>query len=783
MWKFMKAIIMAGGEGSRLRPLTCDCPKPMMRLMDKPVMQYALELLRTHGITEIAATLGYLPDAISDYFGDGADFGVNIEYFIEKTPMGTAGGVKQAERFLNETFIVLSGDGVTDLDVTAALRFHRSKKSKATLVLRREENPAEYGVVLTEPDGRIRSFYEKPSRCDILSDTINTGVYILEPEILSRIPSDRPFDFGHDLFPRLVEENLPVWGYVMDGYWCDIGDVNAYLAAHRAAMDGEIHLDGIFPCPGKAVVMPGASVDRAAVLEAPCLICSGAQVRAGAHVGAYSVVGENSIVGSHASLKRAVLWPGAQAAAHAHAHGCVLAAHSILEHGAQAYEEAVLGTGASAGERASILPGVKLWPGKSAADGERLDSNLVWGSRRAEGFAAGSLALTSPAQAARAAQACAAVLKSSELLLGRGASSVAAALWHAVASGAMAQGIQILDAGVCTLPQLRHAQASLHAPAAALVTDSRLIPMGGSGAPLPAKLQRAVNTMNARHDYAGPFSGLTRPVQPAGRTDIAYVADAAACFEADCKAAAKTAIHAQSPHLLSIAERAFSRAGLTVRSGWEDDMMELAPGELGVWLDERGETAVFSDENGALSEAEQQLLCAWTALEYGERELLLPVSATRAAEVLAQRYRARAVYVSGENSVWANALADHSPFQFMLWFDGVRSSLCALSLLTENSLTLDEWRKSMPLVHRRSRTVSVPLSDAGRILHAFADRERDAELGGGVRFLRDGGWAWVCPDEQKPLFRIVTESASAEFARELCDFCERELRSLSSVQN
>lgn len=119
----------------------------------------------------------------------------------------------------------------------------------------------------------------------------------------------------------------------------------------------------------------------------------------------------------------------------------------------------------------------------------------------------------------------------------------------------------------------------------------------------------------------------------------------------------------------------------------------------------------------------------------------------------------------------------------MLWFDGVRSSLCALSLLTENKLTLDEWRKSMPRVHRRSRTVSVPLSDTGRILHAFADRERSAELGGGVRFLREGGWAWICPDEQKPVFRIVTESVSAEFARELCDFCERELRSLSSVQN
>ena len=774
----MKAIIMAGGEGSRLRPLTCDCPKPMMRLMDKPVMQYALELLRAHGITQIAATLGYLPDAITDYFGDGADFGVDINYFIERNPLGTAGGVKQAQAFLDETFIVLSGDGVTDLDITAAVEFHRKKGALATLVLRREANPTEYGVVCTDSDGRINGFYEKPGRCDILSDTINTGIYILEPEILQKIPADRSFDFGHDLFPQLVQEGAAVWGYVMDGYWCDIGDVRAYLGAHMAAMDGRIHLEGIFPRPGKPVVLPGAVIDKTAILESPCYIANGAQIRAGAHIGAYCVVGENCIIGAHASLKRSVLWSGAQLESRAQARGCVLASHAVLESGAHAYEESVLGTGASAGERAAILPGVKLWPGKNALEGERLESNLVWGSRRSEGFAAGTFALTSPAQAIRAAQACASVLKPQELLLGRSASTVADALWHAVAAGAMAQGVQVIDAGICTLPQLRHAQDLLRTDAAAMVTDSRLIPLNENGARLSAKLQRAVNTMNARHDYSGPFCGLTRSVQSAGQTDIAYIADAAACFESNPSSAPKTALHAQSPHLLSIAERAFSRAGLSVRAGWEDDMMELAPGEIGAWLDERGETAVLSDEFGALTEAEQQLMYAWIALEYGERELILPVSATRAVAELTERYHARATYVTGESSVWMNALAEQSRLQFMLWFDGVRSALCAISLLTEHGLTLNDWRRSMPRIHRRSRTVSVPISETGRILHHFADSEPRAELGGGVRFTRDGGWAWICPDEQRPEFRIVAESASAEFARELCDFCESELNRL-----
>ena len=776
----MKAIIMAGGEGSRLRPLTCDCPKPMMRLMDKPVMQYALELLRGHGITEIAATLGYQPDAITDAFDDGADHGVSLKYYIEKTPLGTAGGVRQAADFLDDAFVVLSGDGITDLDLSAAAAFHRAKNAQATLVLRREKDPTEYGVVSTGPDGRVDGFYEKPGRCDIVSDTINTGIYILEPELLERIPLDRPFDFGHDLFPALVREGARIFGYVMEGYWCDIGDVRAYLSAHKAAMDGEIRLDGLSPRPGGIAVMPGASVDRTATLEAPCLIASGAQIRAGAHIGADTVVGENCIVGERASLKRAILWPGAQVGAHAQARGCVLAAHACLGEGAQAYEESVLGAGAATGERSVLAPGVKLWPGKCAPDGERLEANLVWGSRRAEGFSGGAFILSSPAQTLRAAQALAAVMKPRELVLGRGLSTVSGALWHDVASGAMSQGIQVIDAGVCTLPQLRHALSSLRADAAALVCDDRLIPLNANGARISNRQQRAINTMHARHDFTGPFCGITRPVISAGHTDIAYIADAAACFEGDGHRAPNIAIHAQSPHLLSLAERTFTRAGLSVRAGWEDDMMELAPGELGVWLDEHGETAVLSDERGALSEADQQLMLVWTALKLGERELLLPMSATRAAAELAGRYGARTSYIVGETAVWMDELAERAPIQFQLWFDGIRASLQALSLLANEGLTLDAWRHSVPQIHRRSRTVGVPVSETGRILHAFAEQEQDVELGGGIRFRRGDGWAWICPDEQHPEFRIVAESANAEFARELCDFCEGELKKLTA---
>ena len=769
---------MAGGEGTRLRPLTCDCPKPMIQLMNRPVMQYALALLRRHGVTQVAATLGYLPDAIMDHFEGGDAFGVDLRYFIEKTPLGTAGGVKQAAGFLDETFAVLSGDGITDLDLAAAAAFHREKGALATLVLKRADNPLDYGVVLTGPDGRVQSFHEKPDWSEVVSDTVNTGIYILEPQALDHIPDDRPCDFGHDLFPALVKAGLPVYGYVMDGYWCDIGDVRAYLAAHADAMEGRIRVEGFAPRSGRVVQMPGASVDRAAVLEGPCLIGANARVLAGAYVGPYSVIGPDCVVGEGASVKRAVLWRGARLDRGAQARGCVLGAGAALGEGAQAYEESVLGTGAMLGERAVLLPGVKLWPGKRGADGERLEANLVWGSRREAGFRGGALSLSSPAQAARAIQAVVSALQPREMLLGRASGGAAHALWHAAAAGALAQGVPVLDAGECALPALRCAQRALGNPWAALVTGDGLIPLSPGGARLTSRQQRAVTARYARQDFAAPFSGQTPSLSPAGPVDAAYAAWAAALFDADPADAPPVALWAADGLLSRLAERAFERAGLRVRTAAANDPA-LAPGEIGVALDDGGEGCSLCDEQGALTEGEGQLLRAWTALEKGEDALLLPAEATRAVQALAQERGARVEFAGGERALWLSTLAEHHPLQFALQCDGIAAALAALGALASKKLTLADWRRGMPAVSRRSRSVSVPLSQAGRVIRTLAQRERDVELGGGMRLRRPGGWAWICPDERRAGFLVVAEAANDETARELCDFCERELKRLA----
>ena len=224
----MQAVIMAGGRGTRLMPLTKDTPKPMIKLLDKPVMLYAVELLKKHGVTDIAATLGYLPEQIENYFGNGEQFGVKMTYFTEKTPLGTAGGVKNCASFLREdTFVVLSADGYSEADLSAAIRYHKAKRSVFTVVAKKVDDPVGLGVLERDENGVIRSFAEKP--VGVRSALVNTGIYVVDRRVLDLIP-DGPYDFGKQLLPRLVGVAR---AYRDDAYWSDVGTLESYYETNK----------------------------------------------------------------------------------------------------------------------------------------------------------------------------------------------------------------------------------------------------------------------------------------------------------------------------------------------------------------------------------------------------------------------------------------------------------------------------------------------------------------------------------------------------------------------
>ena len=377
----MRAVLMAGGSGTRLRPLTCDLPKPMVPILNRPIAEHIINLLRRHQITEIIATLHYLPDVMRDYFHDGRDFGVQMTYAVEEDqPLGTAGCVKNVAELLDDTFLVISGDSITDTDLSDAIQFHKERGSKATLVLASMPNPLDFGVVITDENQRIQRFLEKPSSSEIFSDTVNTGTYILEPEVLEYLPPNREADFSKDLFPLLLEKNLPMYGYVTKGFWCDVGHLDAYRAAQYAALSHKVKLEVAYEerSPGLWVGQ-NTYIDGTARIATPVLIGSNCRIGSRVQIEAGTVIGDNVTIGADADLKRPVIWNGVTLGEESHLRACVTARGTRVDRRAHVLEGAIVGSLSVVGEEAVVNPDVRIWPSKRIDPGAIVNMNLIWG--------------------------------------------------------------------------------------------------------------------------------------------------------------------------------------------------------------------------------------------------------------------------------------------------------------------------------------------------------------------------------------------------------------------
>src|ERR1700761_253075 len=299
---------MAGGEGTRLRPMTANQPKPLLPVANRPIMEHVLRLLRRHGFTATVVTVQFLAALVRNYFGDGEDFGMELQYATEEMPLGTAGSVKNAEDALrDEPFLVISGDALTDIDLTAMVRFHKEQGALVTVGLTRVPDPLEFGIVIADEDGRIQRFLEKPTWGQVFSDTVNTGIYVMEPEVFDFIPAAEQVDWSEDVFPALLAKDKLLYGYVADGYWEDVGTHEKYLKAHADVLSRRVavELDAFEVAPG-VWVGEGAHVDPGAKLEGPLYIGDYAQVESGAELLEYTVLGSNVVVKHDASLHRAI---------------------------------------------------------------------------------------------------------------------------------------------------------------------------------------------------------------------------------------------------------------------------------------------------------------------------------------------------------------------------------------------------------------------------------------------------------------------------------------------
>lgn len=362
----MKAVILVGGEGTRLRPLTCNTPKPMLPLVNRPLLEHVVAYLRRYGIDDIVLSMCYKPDVIRGHFGGGAPFGAHLAYEVEQEPLGTAGAVKNAERHLgSETFFVFNGDIITDLDLGAMLDFHRSRGSKATIALTPVEDPTAYGLVETDADGRVRQFLEKPSWDRVTTNMINAGTYILEPDVLSLIPPNAYYMFERGLFPLLLQRKDQICGYPSDAYWLDIGTPQKYLTAHLDALGGKISLGMLGTCAKDGVWLgEGCTIAPTAKIVPPVVLGAGVEIDQNATLIGPLVVGDHCQIGREAVLEGSVVWRGTSIGQQVSVKGCLVGANCTIDAGASLSGGAVMADGCSIGTGNRLENGIRIWPGK-----------------------------------------------------------------------------------------------------------------------------------------------------------------------------------------------------------------------------------------------------------------------------------------------------------------------------------------------------------------------------------------------------------------------------------
>ncbi len=456
-----KAVIMAGGFGTRLRPLTMNIPKPMVPILNTPMIEHIVNLLKKHDISDIVSVLYFQPEKITSYFENGAAFGINMSYVLAQADYGTAGAVKNAQEHLGERFIIISGDVLTDFDLTAALNFHIEKKSMATILLTRVTSPLQYGIVMTDKEGKITRFLEKPSWGQVFSDTINTGIYILEPEVLDLIPWHEEFDFSKDLFPLMLKRGMPLYGYIANGYWRDVGNLDEYQFGQSDALNKKVDLkvNGIqsanLICGSNCKVAPTARFSGFNILGNDCIIGDHAVLHD-------TVLGSSVHVGQGSRLSGSTIWSSSTIGDFSQLTDVVICSDTRVGDSVTIAENVFIADNCSIADSARLCSNIKLWPEKSVQEGATLAHSMVQEEKWArELFTDARISGLSnieihPEFGAKLGSSIGLTLgKNAVLLASRDSDNVSRIMKRAITAGLTSVGVNINDLQQISIPQTR----------------------------------------------------------------------------------------------------------------------------------------------------------------------------------------------------------------------------------------------------------------------------------------------------------------------------------------
>ena len=829
----MKAVIMAGGEGTRLRPQTSNLPKPMLPLVGRPMMEHIVSLLRRHGITDIVVTVAFLPNAIRSYFGDGSELGVSMVYATEESPLGTAGSVRNAREQLTERFLVISGDVLTDIDLTSVIDFHEKNEALATIALCAVENPLEFGIVITREDGTIERFLEKPGWGQVFSDTINTGIYVLEPEIFERIPGGRSVDFSGEVFPTVLEAGDPLYGFVADGYWEDVGTTAAYLKAHEDILDGKVEVDvaGFELRPG-IFIGKDSSIHPSVRIDSPAFVGENCTIDENVVLGAYSTVGANTQLGARVETQRSVIGENSYLGPAVRVEGAVLGRSCDLRTGARIEPGAVVGEGCLVGAHAEVRSDVKVYPGKVVEAAAQVNASIVWesgGSRTLfgpEGVQGIANVDISPELAVRLAKAWASGFeKGSSITASRDTSRVARVLKRALMVGCNSVGVNVNDLELATVPVTQHHVRRRGNRAGLTVRLSPDDPQSvvirffdERGIDLSEGDQRRVERMYHREEFRRVTAGEIGDIDFSPRTIELYTADVVEAFGLrrstghqvklvlDLSYGAANFVMPNllskvSADVLSINPYAQTPGMIAVDSAVSEarvaDAVRGSGADLGAVIDAGGERLTLIDGTGhVLSDDEAIMAFIELSTIAGDTgRIALPVTAS---DRTVRRCRERGVELmltplspsgllqaaaSGGVSFASDRRGGYVFPAFLPAFDAAAALARLVSLLEDNPRSLAEIVGETPDMPIVEGEVPTPMEQKGLVMRTLieqlTDEEAELVLVDGIKVVSDDGWALVVPDPADPVTHVWAEGADLASSEALvATYAERIARTL-----
>lgn len=832
----MKAVVMAGGEGSRLRPLTIRRPKPMVPIAGKPVMEHILNLLKRHGITDVIVTVQYLASNIEDYFGNGSQFGMHITYSREDVPLGTAGSVKNAEEQLTEPFLVISGDALTDYNLTDIINYHQEKKALATLTLAHVANPLEYGVIITNEDGHIAQFLEKPSWGEVFSDTINTGIYVIDPQVFTYFEKDKPYDFSQELFPLMLRKGDPIYGYIANGYWCDVGNLSEYMRANADALQGRVDVE----IPAKNIggniwCEEGVQIDPDAQLYGPIYLAQDCKVKSGSIIHGPSTIGQYTVIDERAQVDRSIVWNNSFIGERAELRGAIVGSSTSIKSKAVMFEGSVIGDNSIIQESAIIQPNIKIWPDKEIEAGAVINSSIIWGSQGKRGLFSrfGVTGLVNvdltPEFAAKLGAAYGAILpKNSVVCINRDSSHrTSRMIKRAVIAGLPSAGVNVEDINQVPVPVARyfvrntdaiggvHVRLSPHDPR---VVDIKFFDQYGTD--INKTTERKVENLFFREDFRRVYLDDLGSIEVLPNSDVIgrYIDGLLKVIDIPLIQRRKFRIVMDYANgsTTQILPGILNRLGcevIVVNTNFDEsrsarpleeiekDIQRLATitatlnDDLGIRIDPGGERISVVDDRGRVLDGMKMLAVMTSLLLRKNRNGIVaaPVSAPSALQHIAKRYDGTIMHTR----VLAHALMTAASREGVVLvgdgaggfvlpvmhpaFDGMLAIVKMLELLATFEMRLSEVVDDLPAYYMSRTTVNCPWESKGKVMRILSEqyRERRARPIDGIKIDLGKEWVLVLPDADRPLFHVVAESISTEHAQALA---EKYARVVSGLQ-